>query len=79
MELPKVFTVEAGPEVCNEDLGTLIQPNPLSVEDCFIAEAVEALGDDVDKAGGRVVGAVNAIGKATSELLGIPSQFMENE
>jgi hypothetical protein len=49
------------------------------VENCFITEAVEALGYDVDKTGGRVVGAVNAVGKATSELLGVPSQFMENE
>lgn len=73
MELAKVFAVETGPEVCNEDLGALIQSNSLSVEDCFITEAVETLSEEVDKAGGRVVGAVDAVGKATSELLRILS------
>lgn len=69
VELAKVFAVEAGPEVCNEDLGALVQPDPPSVEHCFVAETVEVLGQKVDEAGGGVVGAVDAVGKATSELL----------
>lgn len=73
VELAKVFAVEAGPKICNEDLGALVQPDPLPVEDCLVAEAVEVLGDQVDKAGGRVVGAIDAIGKAASEFLGILS------
>jgi hypothetical protein len=71
VELAKVFAVEAGPEVCDEDLGALVQPDSPSVEDCFVAETVEVLSEEVDEAGGGVVGAVDAVGKAASELLKI--------
>jgi hypothetical protein len=78
VELAKVFAVEAGPEVCNEDLGALVQSDSSSVEDCFVAETVKVLGEEVDEAGGRVLGAVDAVGKATSELLERFSQHKVN-
>jgi hypothetical protein len=59
MELSKVLTIEAGPKI----------RDPFAVEDCLIAETVEALREQVDKACGREVGTINAVCKAASKFL----------
>jgi len=73
VELSKVLAIEAGPKVGDQNLGSLVQAHPFAVEDCLIAETVEALCDQVHKACGREVGAVNAVCKAASEFLTIIS------
>jgi hypothetical protein len=79
VELAKVFAVEAGPKVCDENLGALVQTDSLSIENGFVTEAVKILSDKVDKAGGRVVGAVDAVCKASSELLEMMSQYTDTQ
>jgi hypothetical protein len=44
MEFAEIFAVEAGPQVCDQDLGALENPYPLSVEAGLIAEASKVLG-----------------------------------
>jgi hypothetical protein len=41
VEFTEVFAVEAGPEIGNQDLSTLVETYSLSVEDCLIAETGE--------------------------------------
>lgn len=43
MEFTKVFAVETGPEIGNQDLSTFVEPHFLSVEDGLVAEAAKAL------------------------------------
>lgn len=39
LKRPVALTVEAGPEICDENLGPLVQPDPPAVESRLIAEA----------------------------------------
>lgn len=69
VELSEIFAIEAGPKVRDQDLGSLVQAHPFAVKDCLIAETVETLRDQVHKACGGEVGAINAVCKAASKFL----------
>lgn len=69
VKFSKVLAIKTSPKICHQNLGSLIQPHPLSVKDCLVTKTVEALGKKVDQAGGRIVGTVNAVCKATSKFL----------
>jgi hypothetical protein len=44
MEFTKFFPVETSPKIGYQDLSTLVESDPSSVEDHFVAETREALG-----------------------------------
>ena len=44
LKFSKVFAVETCPEVCDENLGPLVQSHLAALEDCLITEAFEILG-----------------------------------
>lgn len=69
VEFSEVFTVEASPDVRDEDLGPLVQSYFLAIEDCLVTETGKILGEKVDKTSGGVVGAVDAVYKAASKFL----------
>lgn len=69
MKLAEVFTVEACPKVCHENLGAFVQPHPSTMEYCLIAEAIKALGHQLDKPRGRVFSAIDAVCEAAPEFL----------
>lgn len=69
MELPKVFAVEAGPQVSNQNLSPLVQSHPSAMEDRFISETGEVLCKQVHESCGGFVNTVNAVGEATTEFL----------
>lgn len=69
MEFSKIFAVETGPEVCDEDLSPLVQPHPSPIEHGLVAETGKILHDEVDKTCSRVVGAVDAVCKTAAKFL----------
>lgn len=69
VEFSKVLAVEAGPEVRDQNLSSLVQPYLFTVEDCLVAEAGKILGEEVNEASRGVVDAVDAVCEAAVEFL----------
>jgi hypothetical protein len=69
MELPKVLAIEASPQIRHEDLSSLVEAYPSTVEDDLVSETGKVFSEQVDQPCGGVVGAVDAVGETASELL----------
>ena len=67
------LALEAGPDISDENLGSLEQPDGLlaPLEAVLIPEAPEVLGQQVDQAGGRAVGGGDEVGWVAVVFLGI--------
>lgn len=69
VKLAKSFTVEASPQIRHENLCSFVKANPAPIEDSFVTETCKMLGEQIDQASSRVVGAIDEVGKTASKLL----------
>lgn len=70
LKIPISFPLEASPEVCDEDLGALVEMHRFAFEGCFVTEAWEVFDEDVDEGGSRAGRLFNAGCEAAVETLG---------
>lgn len=70
MEFPVGFATETGPEVCDQDLGALVEAHFLPLEPRPVSEAGEVICNQIYEYCGRAVGFFNAGCEATAVFLG---------
>lgn len=69
VEFSKILAVKAGPQICDENLGTLVKPNSFAVEPCLVAETGEVLGEQVYKTCRGEICVIDAVDEASAKFL----------
>ena len=63
------FTFEAGPQICNENLGTFVEANSLIFEVMGVIETWKFLDQEIYDSSCRAIGFLQKIDKAPIRLL----------
>jgi hypothetical protein len=69
VEFSKILAVKAGPQICDENLSTLVKPNSFAIEPCLVAETGEVLGEQVYKTCCGEICVIDAIDEASAKFL----------
>lgn len=69
VEAAVAVAFEAGPQVCNEDLGTLVEADALAFEFGLVPEAGEVFCEQVHQCGSGTLGFSDACGEAALKAL----------
>ena len=68
-KLSIALTIEACPQIRNEDLSSLVKPHGPSIECGFVPEARKAFCQKVDKRRGRMAGIIDQVDEAAVVFL----------
>lgn len=76
MELTERLPFEAGPQISDEDLCSLMKSHSLALETCRISKARELLYDEIDQRSSGAVHGRDAVREATAKVLSLSASSL---